>query len=311
MWHLQKPAHNLHASVSITLCLRIRPGLKLRDTADRITLIWPPLITWRKWTDSIKQCAGLTVKLGLVCMMIWTAGDGHWIILHYREVLKAGMFSNQLTRMDRVCVCTCHIIEERGVKPFATINFHSFAMMVRIFSDFLVFRMMYLQYQDISLKHVYSSQEEWMLLQVMCMFINTTTGLKLRVTAENITQTSSVSGMRLKTSNFRHFFDIILCFGLDCTEPDLGQIRATLHSVTGGQDSQIMLETVNTALQCHLVTLGTGQMKTVILHYLSFATVVSISFRPQQSLTTNIQYTSQLTVILCVPLLRKLWDWLF
>ncbi len=150
---------------------------------------------------------------------------------------------------------------------------------------------MYLQYQDISHKHVYSSQEEWMQLQVMCMFVNTITGLKLRVTAENITQTSSVSGMRLKTSNFRHYFNIIPCFGLDCIEPDLGQIRATLHSVTGGQDSQIMLETVNTALQCHSVTLGAGQMKTATLHYLSFATLVSTSFRPQQSLTANIQYT--------------------
>ncbi len=72
-----------------------------------------------------------TDQLGLVCMMIWTAGDGHWIILHYREVLKAGMFSNKWTRMDRVCVCTCHIIREHGVKPFATIDILLFAMMVR------------------------------------------------------------------------------------------------------------------------------------------------------------------------------------
>ncbi len=120
-----------------------------------------------------------------------------------------------------------------------------------------------------------------MLVQVMCLLTSTKTGLELRVTAENITQTSSVSGMRLKTSNFRLYFHIII-FGLDCTEPDLGQIRATLHSVTGGQDSQIMLETVNTALQCHLEILGAGQMKTATLHYLSFATAVSTSFTPHR-----------------------------
>ncbi len=107
----------------------------------------------------------------------------------------------------------------------------------------------------------------------------------LRVTAENITQTSSVSGMRLKTSNFRLYFHIII-FGLDCTEADLGQIRATLHSVTGGQDSQIMLETENTALPCHLEILGAGRMKTATPHYLSCATAVSPSFTPRQSPTT-------------------------
>ncbi len=82
MLNLQEPAHNLHVTISITLCLNLSPGLKLRDTADRITLIWPPLITWRKWIGSLKQCAGLTVKLGLVCMTIWTAGNGLWIIQH-------------------------------------------------------------------------------------------------------------------------------------------------------------------------------------------------------------------------------------
>ena len=87
-----------------------------------------------------------------------------------------------------------------------------------------------------------------MLVQVMFGFPSLKPGLKLRVTAENITQTSSVSGMRLKTTGFSHYFHIIQVLGLDCTEPDLGQIRATLHSVTGVQDSQIMLETVNTAL---------------------------------------------------------------
>ncbi len=116
-----------------------------------------------------------------------------------------------------------------------------------------------------------------MLVQVMWWFTSTKPGVKLRVTVENITQTSSVSEMRLKTTGFSHYFQILTLFGLDCTEPDLGQIRATPHSVPGGQDSQIMLETVNTALQCHLVTLGTGQMKTATLHYLSFATVVSRS----------------------------------
>ncbi len=50
---------------------------------------------------------------------------------------------------------------------------------------------------------MYSPQEERMLVQVMCLLTSTKTGLELRVTAENITQTSSVSGMSLKTSNFR------------------------------------------------------------------------------------------------------------
>jgi len=69
----------------------------------------------------------------------------------------------------------------------------------------------------------------------MFLFTNTKPGLRLRVTAENITQTSSVSGMSLKTRRSSIYFGIIIItpFGLDCTEPYLGQIRATLHSVTG------------------------------------------------------------------------------
>jgi len=76
----------------------------------------------------------------------------------------------------------------------------------------------------------------------MFLFTNTKPGLRLRVTAENITQTSSVSGMSLKNRRSSIYFGIIIMivFGLDCTEPDLGQIRVTLHSVTGQQDSQIL-----------------------------------------------------------------------
>ncbi len=89
-------------------------------------------------------------------------------------------------------------------------------------------------------------QEDKTPVLVMCLLTSTKPGLMLRVTAENITQTSSVSGTRLKTRRSgiyqRITIIIIINFGLDCTEADLGQIRATLHSVTGGQDSQIMLD---------------------------------------------------------------------
>uniref|UniRef100_A0A8C2I6I1 C-type lectin domain-containing protein n=1 Tax=Cyprinus carpio TaxID=7962 RepID=A0A8C2I6I1_CYPCA len=47
-------------------------------------------------------------------------------------------------------------------------------------------------------------QEGQTLVQVMCLFMSTKPGLKLRVTAENITQTSLVSGMRLKTPELHH-----------------------------------------------------------------------------------------------------------
>jgi len=74
------------------------------------------------------------------------------------------------------------------------------------------------------------------------LFTNPKPGLMLRVTAENITQTSPVSGMKLKIRRSSIYFGIIIIiiFGLDYTKPDLGQIRATLHSVTGRLDSQIL-----------------------------------------------------------------------
>ncbi len=111
-------------------------------------------------------------------------------------------------------------------------------------------------------------------MQLMFLFTSLKPGLKLRVTAENITQTSSVSEMRLKTRRSSIYYKVLMVtlFGLDCTEPGLGQIRATLHLLTGAHGIQILLDS---ALQCHLVTLGPGLMKTAILHFLSFATLVS------------------------------------
>ncbi len=87
-------------------------------------------------------------------------------------------------------------------------------------------------------------QEDRIPVLVMCLLTITQPGLKLRDTAENITQTLSVSGMRVKTRRSstyqRNIIIIIMNFGLDYTEPDLGQIRATLHTATGRQDSQIL-----------------------------------------------------------------------
>ncbi len=131
---------------------------------------------------------------------------------------------------------------------------------------------------------------------LMFSFTSTEPGPKLRVTVENITQTSSLSGMRQKTRRSSIYYEIVIIiiiiiiiiniFGLDCTEPDLGQIRATPHLLTGAHGNQMLQEP---ALQCHSVTLGNGQMKTAITHFLSFATMVSrsqMSFRPR-TITNN------------------------
>ncbi|XP_056587692.1 macrophage mannose receptor 1-like [Triplophysa dalaica] len=64
--------------------------------------------------------------------------------------------------------------------------------------------------------------------------------MTLTDTAEKITQTLSVSGMKMKTrrSEIHSRITITGAFGLVCTELDLGQIRVTLHSVTGGQENR-------------------------------------------------------------------------
>ncbi len=109
------------------------PGLKLRDTAGRITLIWPPLITWRKWTDWLTQLMGVTmVQPGLDSMMMWTAGDGHWktmISIRKEREISETLIMNQ-TMLGMNCVFTW-IIMENGLIIHVAVITHLSAMMVR------------------------------------------------------------------------------------------------------------------------------------------------------------------------------------
>ncbi len=127
------PWQHQHHPVSITLWMSLWPGLKLRDTADRITLIWPPLITWRKWTDWLTQLMGVTlVQPGLDSMMMWTVGDGHWktmiSIRKEREISGTGIMNRTTEKMN--CVFTW-IIMGNGLIIHVAVITHLSAMMVR------------------------------------------------------------------------------------------------------------------------------------------------------------------------------------
>ncbi len=133
-WTPWTPWQHQHHPVSITLWMSLWPGLKLRDTADRITLIWPPLITWRKWTCWLTQLMGVTmVQPGLDCMMMWTAGDGHWktmiSIRKEREISGTGIM-NRTTLMGMNCVFSWILMETGSILHVNLISYLS-AMMVR------------------------------------------------------------------------------------------------------------------------------------------------------------------------------------